>query len=105
MRYWLCHPFRCLHLSLQVRRRGQRFPTYRFYESKVARRTSRGTQFAIVSTQKALEDAQIDLHKEDLYRVGVCFGTSIGPADIYEKFFATFYERGLKKIHPLLKDS
>jgi 3-oxoacyl-[acyl-carrier-protein] synthase II len=74
-----------------------------FMSRKAARRTSRGTQFAIVSTQKALEDAQIDLHKEDPYRVGACFGTSIGPADIYEKFFATFYERGLKRIHPLFE--
>ena len=74
-----------------------------FMSPKAARRLSRGTQFAIVSTQKALEDAQIDLHKEDPYQVGLCFGTSVGPADIYEKFFATFYERGLKRVHPLFE--
>jgi len=66
-----------------------------YISPKNARRLSRGTQFAIVSTQKALEDAQIDLIKEDPYQVGVCFGTSVGPIDIYEKFGATFYERGL----------
>jgi 3-oxoacyl-[acyl-carrier-protein] synthase II len=49
---------------------------------KAARRLSRGTQFVIVSTQKALEDAQIDLHKEDPYQVGLCVSTSLGPADI-----------------------
>jgi 3-oxoacyl-[acyl-carrier-protein] synthase II len=70
---------------------------------KAARRLSRGTQFGIVSTQKALEDAQIDLHKEDPYQVGLCFGTSLGPADIYEKFGATFYERGLKRVHPIFE--
>ncbi len=74
-----------------------------FISPKTARRLSRGTQFAVVSTQKALDDAQIDLHKEDPYQVGVCYGTSIGPADIYEKYFATFYERGLKRIHPLFE--
>ncbi len=71
-----------------------------FMSPKAARRLSRGTQFGIVSTQKALEDARIDLHKEDPYQVGLCFSTSLGPADIYEKFFANFYERGLKRIHP-----
>ncbi len=71
-----------------------------FMSPKAARRLSRSTQFAIVSTQKALEDAQLDLLKEDPYRVGLCLGTSIGPADIYENYFATFYERGLKRIHP-----
>lgn len=70
---------------------------------KNARRLSRGTQFAIVSTQKALEDAQVDLMKEDPYQVGVCFGTSVGPIDIYERFGASFYERGLKRVHPIFE--
>jgi 3-oxoacyl-[acyl-carrier-protein] synthase II len=74
-----------------------------FLSPKAARRLSLGTQFAIVSTQKALEDAQLDLLKEDPYRVGVCFGTSLGPADIYERFGAAFYERGLKRVHPMFE--
>lgn len=74
-----------------------------FIPPKKARRLSRGTQFAIVSTQKAIEDAQIDLPKENPYRIGVCYGTSVGPIDIYEKFGATFYERGLKRVHPVFE--
>ena len=74
-----------------------------YISPKNARRLSRGTQFAIVSTQKALEDAQIDLMKEDPYQVGLCFGTSVGPIDIYERFGATFYERGLKRVHPVFE--
>ena len=74
-----------------------------FIPRKKARRLSRGTQFAIVSTQKALEDAQMDLHKEDPYQVGLCYGTSVGPIDIYERFGATFYERGLKRVHPVFE--
>ncbi len=71
-----------------------------FISPKSARRLSRGTQFAIVSTQKALEDAGIDLEKEDPYQVGLSYGTALGPMDIYEKFGATFYERGLKRVNP-----
>jgi len=71
-----------------------------YINPKTARRLSRGTQFAIVSTQKALEDAQLDLGKEDSYRVGISYGTALGPMDIYEKFGSTFYERGLKRVHP-----
>ena len=70
---------------------------------KMARRLSRGTQFAIVSTQKAIENSQIDLPKEDPYRVGLCYGTSVGPMDIYEKFGAAFYERGLRRVSPLFE--
>lgn len=71
-----------------------------FLPPKSARRISRGTQFAIVSTQKALEDAQLDLSKEDPYQIGLSYGTALGPMDIYEKFGATFYERGLKRVNP-----
>jgi 3-oxoacyl-[acyl-carrier-protein] synthase II len=71
-----------------------------FLTPKSARRISRGTQFAIVSTQQAFEDAQLDLSKEDPYRIGLSYGTALGPMDIYEKFGATFYERGLKRVNP-----
>lgn len=72
-----------------------------FLSPKSARRISRGGQFAIVSTQKALEDSQLDLSKEEPYRVGLIYGTALGPMDIYEKFGATFYERGLKRVSPI----
>ena len=71
-----------------------------YINPKTARRLSRGTQFAIVSTQKALEDAKLDLGKEDPYRVGISYGTALGPMDVYERFGASFYERGLKRVHP-----
>ena len=46
---------------------------------------------------------KLDLRKEDPYQVGVCFGTSVGPIDIYERFGASFYERGLKRVHPIFE--
>jgi 3-oxoacyl-[acyl-carrier-protein] synthase II len=71
-----------------------------FIRPKKARRLSRCSQFAIVSSQKALEDAQLDLSREDPYQIGLCYGTALGPMDIYEKFGAAFYERGLKRVNP-----
>jgi 3-oxoacyl-[acyl-carrier-protein] synthase II len=71
-----------------------------YFDPKDARRLSRGSQFAIVSTQQALADGQMKLSQEDPYRAGVVYGTALGPMDIYEKFGATFYERGLKKVNP-----
>ncbi len=76
------------------------FDTNGFISPKGTRRTSRGTQFAIVSTQKALEDSGSDLSGEDPYNIGLIYGTALGPMDIYERFGATFYERGLKKVNP-----
>ena len=74
-----------------------------FMSPKSARRLSRGSQFAIVSAKKAIEDSLIDLSKEDPYRVGLCYGTSVGPMDIYEKFGAYFFERGLKRVSPIFE--
>jgi 3-oxoacyl-[acyl-carrier-protein] synthase II len=71
-----------------------------YFDPKDARRLSRGSQFAIVSTQQALADGQMKLSQEDPYRAGVIYGTALGPMDIFEKFGATFYERGLKKVDP-----
>jgi len=71
-----------------------------FFSPKGARRASRGTQFAVVSTKNALIDAGLDLSSEDPYRIGLVYGTALGPMDIYEKFGATFYERGLKRVNP-----
>lgn len=74
-----------------------------FISPKSARRLSRSSQFAIVAAQKAFEDAQLNPRKEDPYEIGICCGSSIGPMDIYEKFGATFYERGLKRVSPLFE--
>jgi 3-oxoacyl-[acyl-carrier-protein] synthase II len=73
-----------------------------FMNPHSARRLSRGTQFAIVATQKSLADAHLDLTQvNDPSRVGLVYGTALGPMDIYEKFGATFYERGLKRVSPI----
>lgn len=56
-----------------------------------------------MATQKAIEDAQINLQNEDPYRIGVCYGSSVGPVDIYEKFGSTFYERGIKRVNPIFE--
>jgi len=71
-----------------------------FIPPKKVGRLSRGSQFGIVATQKAIKDAHLDPNKEDTHRIGVVYGTALGPADIYEKFGATFYERGLKRVSP-----
>ena len=88
-------------LSCRVAAEVNDFQASDFFSPKSARHLSRGAQFGIVSTQHALEDAHLDLSKEDPHDVGLCYGTALGPMDIYEKFGATFYERGLKRVSPV----
>ena len=77
------------------------FQTTDFIDPKSARRMSRGSAFAIAAIRGAFEDSQLDPSKEDPYRLGLSYGTALGPMDIYEKFGATFYERGLKYVSPV----
>lgn len=49
-----------------------------FIQPKKARRMGRVSQFAVASALMAARDAALDLGLEDRYRMGVCFGTSVG---------------------------
>ncbi|NWF54162.1 MAG: beta-ketoacyl-ACP synthase II [Syntrophaceae bacterium] len=72
-----------------------------FIDAKSASRMARGSAFAIASIRSAFEDSKLDLSNEDPYQLGLSYGTALGPMDIYEKFGATFYERGLKHVSPI----
>jgi len=71
-----------------------------FILPKETRHCSRGSQFAIVSTHLAIEDAGLKIQDEDPHDLGVVYGTALGPMDVIERFCALFYERGLKRVNP-----
>ena len=54
------------------------FDATRFMERKMVGRTARFSQLAIAASALALEDAGLDVDKEDRFRVGVEMGTGIG---------------------------
>ena len=45
---------------------------------KAAKRMDLFSQFAVAATKEALDDAKLDMEKEDAYRVGVAIGNGIG---------------------------
>ncbi|MDQ6899590.1 MAG: beta-ketoacyl-ACP synthase II [Candidatus Dormibacteraeota bacterium] len=51
-------------------------------DRKVAQRTARFTQFALVAAGQALEDAALELPKEESFRIGVELGTGIGGFEV-----------------------
>ena len=71
-----------------------------FILPRETRRCSRGSQFAIVSTHLAIEDAGLKIQDENPCDLGVVYGTALGPMDVIERFCALFYERGLKRVNP-----
>ena len=71
-------------------------------DAKAARRMEPFSQFAVAASKEALEDAGIDLTKEDAYRVGVSIGSGIGSLQAVEKEHKKLLEKGPSRVNPLL---
>jgi 3-oxoacyl-[acyl-carrier-protein] synthase II len=67
---------------------------------KTAKRLARYAQFALAAAQMAVEDSEINLSREDPFKVGVFIGTAIGGGDISEHLHTVFMEKGIKRIPP-----
>jgi 3-oxoacyl-[acyl-carrier-protein] synthase II len=76
-----------------------------YMDAREARRTSRFIQFATISARKALEDAELDLSKEDPTRVGLEIGSAAGGIGIVEEQACVLRERGARRILPTVVPS
>lgn len=73
-----------------------------YMDIKAAKRMERFSQFAVAATKQALEDAGIDMEKEDSYRVGVSVGSGIGSLQAVEREHLKLLEKGPGRVNPLL---
>ena len=69
-----------------------------FIEAKRARRLDRFGQFAVAASRLALEDAQLDLAREDRDRVGAMMGTALGGVAYAEDQYGVFLREGLRSV-------
>lgn len=65
-----------------------------YIERKLVNRTARSTQFTLVATGEAVQDAQLALEEEDLERVGVVIGCALGGVGYILQQFQSMYMRG-----------
>ena len=61
-----------------------------FIDRKEARKMDRFTQYAMVSTDEAIEDSKLDLEKIDKNRVGVIWGAGIGGLETFQNECISF---------------
>ncbi|NUQ19795.1 MAG: beta-ketoacyl-ACP synthase II [Gemmatimonadaceae bacterium] len=71
-------------------------------EVKRAKRLDRFGQLAVAASRLALEDAALDLAKEDRERVGAMMGTALGGIAYAEEQLGNFLQGGLRAVDPLL---
>jgi 3-oxoacyl-[acyl-carrier-protein] synthase II len=71
----------------------------RWFPVHLTKRWDRCTQFAMVSTQLALEDAELTLAQDALHpRIGVSFGSALGGIADAETHHAKFVKEGVKTV-------
>ena len=70
-------------------------------DAKKARRMEPFTQYAVAAAQEAIEDAKLDMAKEDPYRVGVSVGSGCGSLPLMEKQIGVLNEKGPSRVAPL----
>ena len=73
-----------------------------YMDFKAAKRMELFSQYAVAAAKEALEDAGLDMAKEDAYRVGVSIGSGIGSLQVMEREHAKLLEKGPSRINPLM---
>jgi 3-oxoacyl-[acyl-carrier-protein] synthase II len=76
------------------------FYTEDYVDPKEAKRLDKFTLFAIIAADEAIKDAELDMSKEDPYKVGVIMGTAAGGLETISKNHEVMLERGFYKCSP-----
>ena len=71
-------------------------------DKKAARRMEPFCQFAVAAAKEAIEDAGLDMTKEDPYRAGCAVGSGIGSLQAMEREHTRLEEKGPSRVAPLL---
>ena len=71
-------------------------------DPRSARRMDPFCQYAVVAAKEALEDAGIDMTKEDAFRAGVIVGSGIGSLPQVENNYEKILTKGPGKVNPLM---
>lgn len=72
-----------------------------YMDPKTARRMEPFAQYAIAAAKEAMEDAGIDMQKEDPYRAGVIIGSGIGSLETVEATYGKVLEHKVNRVNPL----
>ena len=75
-------------------------PTDFGIEKKEVKKLARNTQFALVATKMALDDANFKIDDTNAEDVGVLVSSGIGGIEVLEEQYSTMLEKGIRRISP-----
>lgn len=73
-----------------------------YMDARAARRMELFCQYAVAAAKEAIEDAALDMEKEDPFRVGVSVGSGIGSLQAMEREHQKLMEKGPSRVNPML---
>ena len=73
-----------------------------FIDGRKLKRLDKFSQFAVAAAKMAVEDADLDLCRENRDRAGVSLGTALGGVGFAEQQYPNYMEHGLNGVNPLL---
>ncbi|MGQ9626672.1 MAG: beta-ketoacyl-ACP synthase II [Anaerolineae bacterium] len=76
------------------------FDPLNYMDRREAKRMDRFTQFAFAATQEAMEEAGLDMNKEDPNRVGLEIGSAVGGLGLIEEQAQTLQVKGPRAVQP-----
>ena len=71
-----------------------------YIDRKETRRMDLSTQYAVVASKMAVEDANLTIDDSNADRVGVWIGCGIGGMDTYEEQVRRFIDKGYRRVSP-----
>jgi len=94
--------FDASQFSSQICAAVKNFEPEKYIDKKKLRKMDRFTQFAFAAAKMAIEDAKLDMEKEDHFRVGVIVGSGIGGIATVASEHKTLLERGPRWVSPFM---
>lgn len=76
------------------------FDPTKYIDKKESKRMDRYAQFAVAATKMAIEDAGLDLEKEDCDRIGTYVGAGIGGIETMNEQYKKLFDKGPNRISP-----
>ncbi len=90
-------PFKC-RIAAEI----SDFHATDFLEARRARRLDRYSQFSISATRMAVDDACLDVRRENPDRIGAMMGTALGGIAAAEHEHGRYLEGGVRAVNPAL---
>jgi len=86
--------------ACQIAGEVKNFDPTKYIDKKEVKRMDRYTQFALAASRMAIEDAGLDLAKEDRSRIGTLIGSGIGGMDTLHEQMKILFEKGPGRVSP-----